>query len=262
MSETVKLWASVDAITRPTSHKVSREEQEIDLAADVLNDLLNNPTRLACSLREKQRADRLAVEQTLAYGHIPPLWDQATWALFGAEAGDGSGGRSPLRERTPADLALMETLSDIREAVSAQLEGRGVRAVGSVPDQMRRLASTLGTLGNQEHVDWWTWRFECWTRVLQTHLNALEHQPGNVYLRNTACPQCTARQVTIDVDGNVTDEKDTENRVVPAIVIDFADGWIRAATCQACAHAWFRGEALGDLANLVDPSDQSGRISA
>jgi len=243
VSETEKLWQAVDAITQPTRRKIDRDEQEIDLAADILDSLANNPTRAWCSISEYRRAAQIASDQTLAYGHIPALWDQATWALTtGSE--QSAGGSSPLRERSPADLALMETMADIREAVQAQLEGRGVKSIGNVPADMRRLASTLGTLGVQEHIDWWTWRFECWTRVLRTHLNALDHQPRDVYLRNTACPQCATRQVTIDRDG--------EPRVVPAILIDFTDGWIRAATCQACGHAWFRGDALGELANLVD----------
>lgn len=233
------LWTAVDAITKPTRRKVDR-----DTDADWLHELRDGTGITLCDVAAYRAA-------TLAYGEIPSLWDQATWALTtGSEQTEG-GGQTPLRERSPADLNLMETMSDIREAVRLQLEGRNVKPEGTVPQQMRRLASTLVRLGNSEHVEWWTFRFSQWARVLMTYLQALDRMPKPVRLRNAPCPLCRTRQVTVVEDG--------ERKVYPPILIDFEDGWIRAAQCTACGAAWFRGNDLGQLANLLE--DQ-GRISA
>lgn len=240
MTETSNLWAAVDAITKPTRVKIERDTESEWRTAVEADQGWEHGT--VCSVAVyRATLDRLRASES-AYGNIPPLWDQAVWALTtGSEQGTGT---TPLRERSPADLALMETLADIREAVQVQLEGRGVKPIGTVPRQMRSLASTLGTLGNQGHIDWWAFRFESWTRVLRTHLNALEHQPKDVYLRNTACPTCKTRQVTIEREG--------EARVVPSLLIDFSGGWIRAATCQSCGDAWWRGDDMGRLVTLLE----------
>lgn len=235
-----RLWQAVDAITAPTHRKTHRDEATDDLAE------LWHTSATHC------RVD-VHTALVLAYGQIPPLWDQAMWAVFGSEAGDGSGGRSPLRERTPADLDLMETLLTIRESMAWQLPGRGITPKPKIPAQMRQLAAHV--VGREpQHVEWWAFRFEQWARLLNNHLNALDQGPKDRYLRNTGCPRCGARQVTIDRDG--------DPKVVPAIVVDFVGGWIRAASCQGCGHAWFRGDQLGDLAAELETSDTDGMMSA
>jgi hypothetical protein len=232
MSDTTdRLWTAVDAITQPTTRRIHRAPLE----------LFDDPELTYCRLDQYQAA-------TLAYGKIPPLWDQATWAVFGTEAGDGSGGRSPLRERTPADLDLMETLLTIRESMAWQLKGRNVKPRDGMKAQMRQLASHLAT-HEPQHVEWWAYRFEQWARLLRTHLNALDNGPRDRYIRNTPCPLCKTRQVTIERDG--------DRRLVPTLVVDFVDGIIRAASCQACGHAWFRGEPLNQLADTLRDDTQA-----
>jgi hypothetical protein len=79
----------------------------------------------------------------------------------------------------------------------------------------------------------------------------LDHAPRDVHLRNTPCPECGARQYTR------RDDTTGERMVFPAIKVDFADGLVRAAECQACGHAWFRGEDLESLAAVVNPEQLS-----
>ena len=239
-TETEALWSAVDAITKPTKRKLDRSPE-----AEWLEALRHDPDITVCDVATYRAA-------TLAYGEIPSLWDQATWALTtGSEQTEG-GGQTPLRERSPADLNLMETMADIREAVKLQLEGRNVRPEGTTPAQMRRLASTLIRLGNTEHVEWWTFRFAQWARVLATYLQAVDRAPKPVRLRNAPCPLCRTRQVVVVEDG--------ERKVYPPILIDFEGGWIRAARCQACGHAWFRGNDLGQLADMLDGAEHAKAV--
>lgn len=243
--EAEKLWRAVDGITKPTRRKIDRDaEAEADLAAELLHDLAYNPTRVVCSILEKQRADRLAADMTSAYGEIPALWDQAEWALTtGSEMQEG--GCSPLRERSPADLDLMETMLTIRETLAAQLEGRGQKPKDGPKAQMRQLAAYLVGHGPQQHVEWWTYRIDQWRRLLLTHLNAADHAPKPVRLRNSTCPNCQQRAV-VDI------RDDGSRLVVPALIIDFtADGYVRAAQCGNCQRAWFRGAEMEKLADML-----------
>lgn len=262
-----RLWSAVDAITKPSTHRVPRAHQEVDVAGELLADLASNPTRLMCSVLEKQRADQLAADQTLAYGQVPSLWLQATWAVFGSEAGDGSGGKTSARERSPADLDLMETLLTIRESLGWQLPGRKVawRKPGDIPDMMRQFASHIVT-HEPQHVEWWAFRFEQWGRLLRNHLNALDNGPRPVHLRGAVCPLCRCSQVFVtDTDDGPSYEpatpaeckKDGTRKVAPALKVDFVDGHVRAAQCLACGHTWWRGTDLEGLARELDDTPQT-----
>jgi len=238
-AESRALWDAVDLITKATKRKADRDFDN----AEWLWQLANDPTLTYCDVEAYRAA-------TLAYGEIPALWDQAEWALTtGSEMTEGGG--SSLRERSPADLDLMETMLTIRETIWTQLEGRSIPPKDGAKARVRQLASHLVTNGPVEHVEWWTFRFAQWSRLLLTHLNALDHVAKNVYLRNTACPACQTRQVTR------LDPATGERRVTPAILIDFADDLIRAAQCQQCGHAWFRGDELERLAQIINPESLS-----
>lgn len=241
-----RLWDAVHAITEPTRAKIKRGSD-----ADFLDELASDGGQGGfCRVEDYHAA-------VLAYGRVPALWSQANWAVFGSEAGDGSGGKTSARERTPADLDLMETLLTIRESLGWQLPGRGIRwrKPGNIPDMMRQLAGHIVSLEPQ-HVEWWAFRFEQWARILRTQLNALDSGPKPRYLRNTACPLCRTRQVTLEQDG--------DTRVVPALVVNFArDNLVRAAECQACGFVWWRGVELEDLAKIVrGESDPDGMMTA
>jgi hypothetical protein len=211
VSETVIMWTAIDQIGRPSRRQIIREGGET------------------------------------VWAIIPSLWDQSTDALNrGSEA--GSGGSSPLRERSPADLDLMEIRCLIRDTVRHELALRGRRVrhhAGGCPrpfdadDELRGLAS-LVLQRNPDEVWWWEYRFVSWARLLEGYLQAVERTARSVYLRNSPCPTCRTKQVTLEREG--------ERVVVPAIVVDFRDGYIRAAVCQACGDTRWRGPDLERLA--------------
>lgn len=222
-ADTTALWQAVHAITESTRRKIDRDEvAAVEFALD-----LDTPWARVAS----------------ATGVIPSLWEQAVDAIVGCEAGDRSGGSTPLRERSVGDLALLETLAAIRETVHDELRRtHHVRpdSVGDTPACIRRHTS-LTVAKQPARIATWTRRWQSWERVLRTHLNAVEG-PRPVHLRNTPCPTCGASQVTVELFG--------ELRVVPAILIDFAGGLVRAAVCQACGDTWWRGH-LARLAELI-----------
>lgn len=246
-----RLWAAVQAITEPTKQRVDRGTE-----VGFLDDLASDDGQGGFCRIEDYRA------AVLAYGAMPCLWLQAVWAVFGSEAGDGSGGRTSARERTPADLDLMETLLTIRESLGWQLPGRGVawRKPGVIPDMMRQMANHV-TRHEPQHVEWWAFRFEQWGRLLRAQLNAVDTGPRPVHLRGARCPLCRCATVfATEKDGEVTYEpavefqRGMERKVEPALRIDFTSGVIRAAQCRACGHAWFRGAELEALAEHLKES--------
>jgi hypothetical protein len=231
----IAIWASVDAITEPRRVPVERAADP-----DWLLEMAGDHTYGVCDVRAHRAA-------TTRWATVPSLWEQSTTALM--TGSEQTGGGRPLRERSPADLDLMEIRSIIKHTTRVELGKRGVhpardplgQPVDFQPAELRRLAS-LATQ-NPDDVWWWEYRFGQWSRLLETYLRAVERQAKPVRLR-AACPLCKTRQMTIDVDG--------EAMVVSPLLIDFHDGWIRAATCQACLATWFRGDQLGELAGLLD----------
>lgn len=234
MSDTTALYAALDALTRPTSRPIDRAPLE----------WLGDGRGTFCRVTDYRAS-------ILATGRIPSLWQQAEWALTGAEAGDGSGGKTPSRERTPADLDLMETMLTIRESMAWQLKGRRINPKPTMPEQMRQLATFIA--GHEpQHVDWWTYRLTAWARMLTAHLNAIDAAPKPVYLRGAACPLCRCRTVTV--------ERDDQRIVVPALKVEFAQSLIHYTNCGACGSTWFRGEQMNRLADKL--SDADGTMTA
>lgn len=231
-----QLWEAVDKITLASERRVLREQD-----AEIVEQYAADPSLRMCHVDAYRAA-------TASFGTVPALWEQAELALTtGSEKTDG-GGRTPLRERSPADLDLMETMLTIRESMAWQLKGRHVTPREGIMPQMRQLASHV-VAHEPGHVDWWRFRFEQWARILTRHLHALDAGPRPVRLRNSQCPNCSAKTV-------VTDGPDGTPVVAPPILIDFtSEGFIRAAECTACHHAWFRGEQMAQLAeDLAKPA--------
>lgn len=229
---TTALWAAVARLTEPTRVQVPRSDDS-DWLADI-----RNQADGVCYIDAYRAA-------TTRWATVPSLWDQATAALTGAEVGGGTGSK-PLRERSPADLDLIEIMSIIRTTITLELDKRAKPQDRPLPatvaDRCRRLAS-IATRDDTDSLWWWEYRYSQWARLLETYLHATEHAPKPTRLRNTACPLCQTRQMTIDQDG--------ENIVVPPLVVDYRDGYVRAARCEACGATWFRGAELAELARLV-----------
>jgi hypothetical protein len=234
------VWRAVDRLTQSQRREVGRRLED-----GAWLDELAAQDGGACNIRSYRAA-------TARWATIPSLWDQATAALVGGEIG-GSGSK-PLRERSPADLDLMEIRAIIRDMTRHELHARGHKTakgpdgldVPFDPSEIRTLASLAIQKDGPEQMWWWEYRFDQWGRLLENYLHAAEHVAKPVHLRNTACPLCAARQVVSD------DEGDDGRKVVPALVVDFSqDGYVRAAECLACGAAWFRGEQLEELAEQV-----------
>lgn len=206
---------------------------------------------------------------------VPSLWAQLV-AAVGTGGEQGGSGRSS-RYRTPANLDCLELARTIRDVVVDALEGHAERPVTTrlpapevmvaikaqraaersydvnrltplptavilVPDSLRHLASVVAAASDVDLTGWWTYRVYSWGRQITTTLGLTEQsQPRRI--RDTACPVCAATHVTLEGD-------DGPERV-PALLIDFQDGYVRAAECTACASTWFRGDALLDLADMI-----------
>lgn len=233
------LWAAVDRLTRPSLVPVERAAD-----ADWLAEL-GEETWGACSVPAYLAA-------TVRRAKVPSLWEQSTYALTtGSESAEG--GASPLRERSPADLDLMEIRSIIRGTTRHELEQRGVRTVrGSDgtptefdPEEVRELARLVANSGD---LWWWEYRFASWGRLLEGYLHAAEHKAKPVRIRNTPCPLCRTEFVRIETD-------DGEAQIVRPLIVDFRGGYVRAARCEACSATWFRGAELHQLADLIGVSD-------
>lgn len=235
-TETTALWAAVHKLNRPARVKIDRQVTDgwlVELAEQVDG---------ACHVASYRSA-------SVVWATVPSLWDQSTSALYGSGGEEGSG-TSPLRERSIADLNLMEIRAQITEATRQENHARGEQLKldkrGKVPefhpDEVSRLAS-LVVAKSPDLIDLWTYRVAQWCRAIETYLNAAEHEVKPVYLRNSPCPTCGARQVTKMVDG--------DTKVFPTLKVEFNFGLVRYAFCQACGDAWLRGEPLEELAEKL-----------
>lgn len=238
-TETDALWLAVDSLTKPSTRRLTRTD-ETEALQDLQKRVEWNSSHAyrQCSVAAYREAQAVYKTAVTSHGTIPSLWKQAEAAVSGgAEKAEGQ--PSPKATRSPADLALMETMADIREAIQNNLAGRGLKPRPTVPEQIRQLAANL----KAEHVDWWTFRFAQWQRVLESYLQAVENGPKPVRLRSAPCPECGAKSVLVDTDDGPV--------VASPLLIDFRDGYVRAATCSACSHAWWRGEELLELAERI-----------
>ena len=229
---TTALWQAADRLTKPTRVHMARVADP-----DVLTEIKTG-FGWACNVADYRAA-------TTQWATVPSLWDQAVAALYDGGGEVGGSGSKPLRERSPADCDLMEIMALIRGTTRHELgqwapERRVPRVV---PSQIRRLASVV-VARDSEHLWWWTYRIEQWARLLETYLHAVEHAPKPTRLRGTPCPLCKTRYVTLEAENG-------ERVQARPIVVDYRDGYVRAARCEACTATWFRGAELEALARLV-----------
>lgn len=256
--DSVALWAAVDRLTQPSTRRLFRAGDP-DVVEALAADLRRQETaRLAAAARPKVRnpvivagvsQHQLASYARATKGHatVPSLWDQAVDALT-ASSSDKAEGSSGSVHRTPLDVTLMEQMADMREAMAVNLGQRKLKPRDTVPAQMRQLAAHVA--GHEpQHIAWWTFRFEQWARVLAVYLQAVQQQPKPRRIRGVACPECQVRSVVVeDATGQPVR--------VPPIVIDFHEGYIRAAECTGCGAtlAW-RGEQMWELADRLQQQE-------
>lgn len=261
MSQQTSLWDAVDKLVAPTRVKIDRQEA-VESAESWLIRAGADPAG-ACWVPGRAKVLASHRSASAVWATVPSLWDQSTIALYGAEAAAGRGSK-PLRERSVADLNLMEiraqTIEGIRD-VQQKLADAGKCEEPSAgefqPREVRHVAS-LVQRHQDGYADEFAFRLTSWARALETYLNAGEHESRPVRLRGCPCPTCGTRQVLIDRDGNITAWTDAEDHhggdrtVASALVIRFGqDGQVRAAECEACGDGWFRGEDLERLAQSL-----------
>lgn len=173
-------------------------------------------------------------DDTTDWTTLPSLWWQLEDALrTGLENGSHSSGS---KYRIPLNIDALQLAGDIEDITMDALTGHDVKPRGALPESLRALASAVIAAVDDDLTGWWVYRIRSWARQID-HVLRLTEQPQPRRIRDTRCPTCQATHVTLiaGVDG-------TER--VPALLIDFADGMIRAASCSACGSTWFRGDAL------------------
>jgi hypothetical protein len=255
------LWQAVDRITKPrpirlerdwTDPEISRHVRHLEHQAHAIAAGRIGPgaTRTrACDVRAYRRAVITANAELDAYtrshGTTESLWEACENLLHGSRGSQGgSGGKGIARERSITDMALLETMADIRETVGNNLTGRRLTRRPTVPAQLRQLAAWIDA-HEPDTVDFWTYRIEQWARLLQHYLQAATVQPKPVRIRGQACPACGAKTTVVE-------QEDGSRTVEPALVIDFAaNGMIRAAECQACGTVTWRGAMIHDNREAV-----------
>jgi hypothetical protein len=231
----VNLWANVDALTKPRSVKLLRDDGSADWTT------------------------------------LPSLWTQLEQAMATGKGGRTAGGS---RYRTPLTIDAADLAADIAGIIIDALKGHAEKPITGVPqrfliavvkqrkaertyglrltplpdvpilvpESLRHLASVVVATTDDDLIGWWAYRFGSWCRQITTTLR-LNDDPQPRGIRGATCPTCQATHVTVLRDGERLRE--------PALRIDFTDGMVRAAYCQACMTAWFRGDALVDLADEI-----------
>lgn len=193
-------------------------------------------------LTKPRHVKLLRDDDTTDWTTLPSLWWQLEDALrTGLENSTHSSGS---KYRTPLNIDALQLASDIRDTTTDALDGHGQKPRATFPESVRALASVVVAAMDGDLTGWWVYRVRSWSRQID-HVLRLTEQPQPRRIRDTRCPTCQATHVTIiaGVDG-------TER--VPALLIDFADGMIRAASCSACGSTWFRGDALLALTDQLN----------
>lgn len=238
------LWSAVDRLTQSTRIPVERATDAdwlIDAAVEQA-EIAAGRRDGACSVPAYRAAMAREAAATSGYATVPSLWDQAVQALgVGSENTGGGASSSPLRERSPADLDLMEILSQVREAIRDEWDVTSETPIEA--PEIRRFTSSIRT-GHDE----WARRFTSWCRSIETYLHVLRDEPKPFRLRETPCPLCGMEWIRVDEHGRA---KPNGEFLARPIKVDFAGSSVRAAICEACGTAWWRGADLHRLAALV-----------
>lgn len=207
-------------------------------------DRLHTTATLWTAVHALTRPSKLAVPRddgTVVWGIVPSLWDQAC-AAWQTDRLSGEGHRSVSSERSLVDFELMEVCALIADTTRHTLHRFGLVPRESTPGQLGQLAGHVVS-NDPERLWWWEYRFTSWARMLGNYLGTLERQPSPLRLRNSRCPCCQVAQVVVETESGPV--------VAPALVIDFREGFVRAAQCSACGVMWWRGADLEQLAALL-----------
>lgn len=206
-----EIWKYVDQLTKPKTHKLTRENG------------------------------------TIEHVTVPSLLDQLRQALpTGTEAHTGTRNRGV--SRTPVDISVLHLLTQISTSVTATLPKLGLSpryAEGTtdrdILSEIRGITAAVVSTTDLPLQDRWTSRTKSWVAHATACLGQEDGGPRTRAIRGFACPNCQTTTVLRQQDGD--DYRD------PAVVATFSDdGLMRAIFCRACSHHWWRGTDLDHLA--------------
>lgn len=242
------LWVAIDAITKPTTMRVWRDDSVPDLAVTYAERLKG-----VCDVADYRAS-------VTKHGKVPSLWHQAEQALYKTgETTDGN--RSPLATRSPADVQLMETMLTLRELVAEFFkdQDKPIPPSGALPAELRHMASEI--IRRQTDVDLWTYRIEQLRRLLENHLQAVDRGPKPMRLRSR-CPKCKTTHIPIDdPEGNLGKDGKILQLVVRPILTVFRDGLLRCHECHACLFVWWGQEGALRLADEMKEDEDTRKPS-
>lgn len=208
--------------------------------------------RLTVSRRHRLVRKGASGRNVVEYVKVPSLWTQLRVAVASSNSGGGRG-KSSTGSRSPLDLPKLALMHQIEQDVLAGLAeyGQAPRVVDQgdghltvdVRAELRHLAATVVSSGDQAAVLGWTITYRSWVSRAETELTEDDESIDLRGVRGEACPCCLALWVTSDRDGE--DFRD------PALVIAFRDGQVQHITCRACRAGWWRGEDVDELTRLI-----------
>lgn len=178
---------------------------------------------------------------------IPSLWDMLTtsaqWRGQGGSAGGVFGSRPVIA--TGIVSLVMEITAATKEAAADIVKANR----GSVPGNLRAIAANLT---DAELIGWWTEQTHQW--ITQARAALQLDPPRPKHARGAACPECKAEFVyTQQETGTVRTPALSVSWVGPADQDYHEDReWkVRAVECRECKVAWFRGESMDALIDMM-----------
>lgn len=188
--------------------------------------------RLTNPIRERIERDGGRLEWIT----LPSLYDQLAEAV---QNGAGSQARGVQASRPPLDAIALSLLVDIDGTIREACRDRDVKRAFDTHRDLRGLASSLLRESEGDELDWWTGKLGEWAGEIRAVISSDPDRPTR--LHSIPCPACRATHVT-ERDG-------TDHVRRPAIVVSWANGYVRAVECRMCGAVWFRGADLEKLAD-------------
>lgn len=191
--------------------------------------------RLTQPQRQRLERDTGGVE----WVRLPSLLDQLAEAVKSLTSSAGPGKQ---QSRPPLNVDCMSLLLEITEAAGEFLREHRIKRKFELGDDLRQVASKLTVIGDDDQSDWWVDECRHWAARIRLMISNNPDRPWN--LHGLPCPDCGAKTVPdVTADGSAVR--------VPAVVVEWARGYVRAVTCRSCDAVWLRGAELEDLAEKI-----------
>ena len=179
---------------------------------------------------------------------LPSLWDQLTTSVRWSGGGTGGGAFGSRPVISTGVVALIIEISSTTTEAAVDMIGT---TRGNTPDNIRAIAATIT---DPDQLTWWTDKLRRWISEARTELRLDPIRPRAA--RGARCPDCGALHTTTLIDGETVKS--------PALAITWSgpedhdhdyhsdDAWkVRAVECRECGMAWWRGDSLSLLIDLM-----------